>query len=308
MALKISPLKKIKPIPTLIVLHVLVVLLALILIFRGEGENPFEENEIAVVPIQGVISMEPGSLSYGQTISSLVKTFSNLEEDKNTRAIVLRINSPGGSVGATQEIYRSLMKLRRKGKIIVSSFGEVSASGGYYIACAGNKIVLNPGTLTGSIGVVMQLPNLQGLLTKVGVSMRTIKSGALKDSGSPFRAMSSGERRYFRKIIMDAYAQFFEAVKKGRHFEDAQLKKLADGRIFSGRMAIQNKLADELGGLEEAIELAKKLSGLEDTKPKIVTYKGKVRLARLLGMFSKSPLEKITDLENTQMKILYMMQ
>ncbi len=300
--------KRINPIWLLITLHIIVLALAIFFIRKGKAVPPLEVSKIAVIPIDGVISMEPGSMRGGQTVDSVVESLKRISEERTVKAVVLRINSPGGSVGAVQEIYRAVQKVKANGKAVVASFGEVSASGGYYIASAADKIVLNPGTLTGSIGVIMQLPNFQGLLTKFGIKFETIKSGAMKDSGSPFREMSAEERRYFSALIMDAYGQFFDAVKEGRKMKENELKPLADGRIFSGRMAIQKKLADLTGGLEEAIETAKNLSGLSGTKPNIIYYKGKTSLDRFLQILGKSSLDKLDSMSSTEMKLMYLMQ
>jgi len=300
--------KKINPIWLLVILHICVLILAVLFIKKGKTVPPMETNKISVIPIDGVIAMESGSLRSGQTVDGIVETIKRIGEDRNTRAVILRINSPGGSVGAVQEIYRALKKIKAQGKTIVASFGEVSASGGYYIACAADKIVVNPGTLTGSIGVIMELPNVQGLLTKFGIKFETIKSGAMKDSGSPFREMTAEERKYFSSLIMDAYGQFFQAVKEGRKLGDKQLKPLADGRVFTGQMAIKNKLADSIGGLDEAIETAKSLTGLSGTKPNIVYHRGRTSLDRLLQLLNKSPLEKLENMGPSEMKLMYLMQ
>jgi len=238
----------------------------------------------------------------------VVNTLKKAREDKDVKAIVLRINSPGGSVGAVQEIYQAILKAKQKGKKIVSSFGDVSASGGYYVACAGDSIYALPGTITGSIGVVMQLPVMEGLLKKVGISFETIKSGSMKDAGSPFRKMTAKEKSYFKVVILDAYDQFYEAVKSGRKIDDRTLKRLADGRIFSGRMALKNKLIDQLGDLEDAIEGAKKLAGLEGKKPEIIYTKERPSLERLMRLLTRSPLSQLESLADNQIQLLYMLQ
>lgn len=300
--------KKPSLLQSLVIFHGLILLLAVFFLARHKGEPAPDREKIVVIPIEGVISLKDGSLKRGHSVPEIVKRLKRIRKRDDVKAVVLRINSPGGSVGAVQEIYRALRKVREKGKFIVSSFGDVSASGGYYIACAGDKIVSNPGSLTGSIGVVMQLPIVQGLLRKVGVSMEVIKSGDMKDAGSPFRKMSATERKHFRTVILDAYDQFFQAVKEGRKIEESTLKSLADGRIFSGRMAFQNKLVDQLGGLEEAIEEAKKLAGLKGKKPEIIYPKDKPSLERLLRMFSKTPLEDLASMSDNQIRLMYVLQ
>ncbi|MCB4755763.1 MAG: signal peptide peptidase SppA [Elusimicrobia bacterium] len=307
--LSLKHLKSLKVIHYLIALHAAVILLTLIYIFRDKPPAPPVTDRIVIIPIEGTISMDEDSLGNGLSVTDIVNTLENLREKDEVKAVVLRINSPGGSVGAVQEIVRALHKFRAKRKFVISSFGDVAASGGYYIACAGDAIVSNPGTLTGSIGVIMQLPNVEGLLSKVGISFQTIKSGAMKDSGSPFRKMSIDEQKYFSQIILDAYGQFYQAVKEGRKMSDDKLKPLADGRVFIGRQAQELKLVDQLGGLEEAVELAKKRAGLEGKKPKIVTYEKKNPLERMLRLLNKEPLKQIAaQWGRSQIQLLYLMQ
>lgn len=291
----------------LIVLHAIVLVSTAVLLATRKKFPKSGNEKIVVIAIDGVITHEAGSL--GQiSINDLVETFEDLRDDDNVKAVVLRINSPGGSVGAVQEIYRSILKFRQKGKFVVSSFGDVSASGGYYLACAGDKIVSNPGTITGSIGVIMQAPNVQGLLSKIGVSMVTIKSGEMKDVGSPFRNMKESERAYLTELILDAYGQFFDAVKEGRKMDEKALRPLADGRIFSGRKAHELKLVDELGGQEEAVELAKKLAGLEGKKPKVIVHRGKTSFERLLGVMTRQPLAPLLEASRATTKLEYILQ
>ena len=304
----LTALRRLKPFTTLILLHAIVVLAALILLVRQKGVPPPARETVVVIPIHGVISMERGSIGPSMPVSDIVSTINDLREKDEVKAIVLDINTPGGSVGATQAIYHALQKFRAKGKVIVSSFGDVAASGGYYIAVAGQKIVCHPGTITGSIGVLMQLPNVQGLLDKVGVRMSIIKTGDMKDAGSPFRALSERERDYFQKALTESYDQFITAVRTGRSLTAEELRPLADGRIFLGSMAVEQKLADRLGGLEDAIEEAKKLAGLDGKKPRIVHKRPAPSLERLLGMFGKSPIDGLADKVTSSAQILYLMQ
>lgn len=298
---------RIKQIPFLILLHVIVIAMIAGLVMRKKGLPGHGKEKIVVVPVDGIITT--GSRA-GKEVDpdELAKYIKDLREDDNVKAIVLRINSPGGSVGAVQEIYDGLQKFRQKGKVVVASFADVSASGGYYLACAADKIVAHPGTLTGSIGVIMQFPNVEGLLTKIGVSMQNLKSGSMKDAGSPFRKMTEQERAYFATVINDAYSQFYQAVKDGRKLDDAALKTLADGRVFSGRMALDKKLIDQLGSLEEAIDEAKKLAKIENKNPEVVYHEESRSLGRLLKLISRSPAEALTALtDRGETKLLYMM-
>jgi len=184
-------------------------------------------------------------------------------------AIILRINSPGGAVGPTQEIYQEILKQRREGMVVVASMGSVAASGGYYIAVAADRIVANPGTITGSIGVIMAFPNVKKLMDKLGVSAEVVKSGKFKDTGSPLKELSQEERKYLQGVIDDVYQQFLEAVARGRNKDRNELKKIANGRIFSGRQAMKLGLVDQLGNLDDAIDQAAKLAKIEG-EPKVI--------------------------------------
>jgi protease-4 len=220
-------------------------------------------DRIAVIRIEGLI------LDAKDTVAEL-KRFG---ESSSVKAIVLRIDSPGGGVVPSQEIHDAVQRVRSKQhKTVVASMGTVAASGGYYIATAADRIVANPGTLTGSIGVIMELVNLEGLLQKVGVESVVVKSGHYKDIGSPFRKMSPDERRLLQALMDDIHNQFIEAVAKGRSLEVAAVRTLADGRILTGRQARDARLVDELGDLEDAVRLAADLAGIEG-EPQIIEPK-----------------------------------
>jgi protease-4 len=180
------------------------------------------------------------------------------------KAIVLRIDSPGGAVAPTQEIFAELQKVRSK-KPLIASMAGMATSGGYYIASACEKIVANPGTMTGSIGVIMQLNNIEELMKKVGVKGFNIKSGANKDIGSPFQALSPEGQAILQSLVDNVHGQFVRAVAKGRGMDEAVVKKLADGRVYSGAQAKDLGLVDELGNLEYAVDLAAKRVGLEES-------------------------------------------
>jgi protease-4 len=218
------------------------------------------EDRIALVRVEGVI------LDAQQTVSELKK----FGENPSVKAIVLRIDSPGGGVVPSQEIHDAVLRLRNKhAKAVVASMGTVAASGGYYIAVATDRIVANPGTLTGSIGVIMELANLEGLLKKIGVQSVVVKSGPHKDLGSPFRAISPEERRILQTVMDDVHGQFIEAVAEGRSLDLRDVTRLADGRVFTGRQAKDAKLVDDLGDLDDAIRLAADMAGIEG-EPKVV--------------------------------------
>ncbi len=218
------------------------------------------EERIALVRVEGII------LDAQQTVSDLKK----YGDHPLVKAIVLRIDSPGGGVVPSQEIHDAVLRVRNtNNKTVIASMGTVAASGGYYIAVATDRIIANPGTLTGSIGVIMELANVEGLLKKIGVQNVVIKSGQHKDIGSPFRTMDPEDRRILQSVMDDVHKQFIEAVAEGRSLSLTAAQELADGRIFTGRQAKDAKLVDELGNLNDAIKLAADLTGLEG-EPKVV--------------------------------------
>jgi len=230
------------------------------------------EDRIALIRIEGVI------VDSQATVGELKK----FGENPSIKAIVLRIDTPGGGVVPSQEIYDAVKRVRNKSnKAVIASMGSVAASGGYYIAAATDRIVANPGTLTGSIGVIMETVNLEGLLQKIGVEGVIIKSGKYKDVGSPLRKMSAEERGLLQAVMDDVHKQFIEAVAEGRAMEHRAAQVLADGRIFTGRQAKEAKLVDELGDLEDAIQLAAEVVGIEG-EPKVVEPRRRFSLRELL--------------------------
>ncbi|MFO0779867.1 MAG: signal peptide peptidase SppA [Nitrospira sp.] len=230
------------------------------------------EDRIAVIRVEGVIMDS-------QTTVGELKRFS---ENPSIKAIVLRIDTPGGGVVPSQEIHDAVKRVRNKAnKAVIASMGSVAASGGYYIAAATDRIVANPGTLTGSIGVIMETANVEGLLQKIGVEGVVIKSGKFKDVGSPLRKMSSEERGLLQGVMDDVHRQFIEAVAEGRSLELRTAQALADGRIFTGRQAKDAKLVDELGDLDDAIQLAADVVGIQG-EPKIVEPRRRFSLREML--------------------------
>jgi protease-4 len=227
----------------------------------GVGTKDDDAN-LAVVLIEGVISKS------NETIEDL----KDIDKDKGIKAVVVRIDSPGGSVGPSQEIYQAVMKLR-KHKKVVCSMGDIAASGGYYIASACEKIVSNPGTLTGSIGVIMSFMNLKDLYKWAKVEPNIIKAGKFKDVGSESRAMTPEERDLMQKMINDVHMQFKNDVLAGRKGKlDAETVEMyADGRVLSGAQAKILGFVDELGGQEDAIRIAGEMAGIKG-EPDVVTY------------------------------------
>ncbi len=195
--------------------------------------------------------------------ADLNKNIIDFRDNKSIKAVILRIDSPGGAVGPSQEIYNEVIKLQMKKPVIVS-MASVAASGGYYIAAPAKRLFANPGTITGSIGVIMSFPNYEGLMEKVGVSSVVIKSGKFKDIGSASRPFSDDERQLMQSLIDDVHSQFVEAVSLGREMPAEKVLSLSDGRIFSGRQALKVGLIDELGGFQDAVDYTAKLVGLDD--------------------------------------------
>ncbi len=212
---------------------------------------------------------------------NIVRQFKRYRENSGVKAIVFRVESPGGGVSASQEIYEEVKKTRNSGKPVVVSMGAVAASGGYYVACGADKIVANPGSITGSIGVISQFMHVNELLGKIGISSSTIKSGKLKDSGSPFRSMNEDDKKYFQEMIDDVYDQFISTVAEERKLAKDVVKKLADGRVFTGRKAYQLKLIDTLGTYEDAVTLAAHLADIRGT-PRLIKERKKERLIDML--------------------------
>jgi len=213
----------------------------------------------------------------------IVRQFKKYRENKSIRAIVFRVESPGGGVAASQEIYEEVKKTRDAGRPIVVSMGSVAASGGYYVSCAATRIVANPGTLTGSIGVISHFLNFEPLMKKIGVEETTMKTGKFKDIGSPFRKTTEEDKRYFHMVLSDVYDQFVDAIVEERGLEREQVLKYADGRVFTGRQAMEYGFVDTLGTMEDAVSIAAELGGVHG-KPNIVKEKKrKAFFERLIG-------------------------
>jgi protease-4 len=185
----------------------------------------------------------------------LVESLAAQRKDPQVVAVVLRIDSPGGGVAPSQELYEEVVRLREV-KPVVASLGNIAASGGYYVAAATSLIVAAPGTLTGSIGVIMDFRQLQGLAEKIGITDQVVKSGPYKDIGHPLRPMTDNERKLLQGMVDDVYGQFVDAVATGRKIDPARVRALADGRLYSGAQAKEAGLVDELGGLTTAVRLA----------------------------------------------------
>ena len=250
----------------------------------GEYTSFGSGDKIAIVEINDVI------FSSEKPVEQLKK----FREDKSIKAIILRINSPGGGVAASQEIYEEVKRTRDSGKPVVVSMGSIAASGGYYIACGSSLIVANPGTLTGSIGVIMQFVNFKDLAEKLGIKHTTVKSGDLKDSGNPFRDVNRKDSLYFQEIIDNTFGQFIDVVAKERKLDKDTLLKYANGRVFTGLQAKEYGLIDSLGTFEDAIRIASKMAGIEG-EPRIIREKKRFSL---FEEFIGSKIEDVTDIKN----------
>lgn len=278
--------------------------LLLLLVGGGGGRRalrpaPFAGERVAVVELTGLMT---GSQDAGSRATSARRVVEQLEKhraDESVKAVVLRVDTPGGTVVAAQEIHAALSRLRAGGKKVVVSMGDVAASGGYYVACAADRIVASPGTLTGSIGVIMQFPNYQGLFGKIGLSTNTIKSGEFKDVGNGAREMTDRERRLLQGLVDDVQGQFVEAVAAGRGMTVERVRPLADGRVYSGRQARDLGLVDELGDLDAAIAAAARLAGIAG-KPEVVREKPRRRLWELIdakvGALLPAPLQAAAEI------------
>jgi protease-4 len=214
-------------------------------------------DRVQVIRLSGLIMDKHESSLFGESDSAsfVEKALRKAIADAHVKGVLLRINSPGGTVPTSQEINDELASLRSKNKPVVASMADVAASGGYYIACGADKIVAQPGTLTGSIGVIFNSVNLKILADKVGVQPQVVKSGLFKDIGSPFRPFTPEEKEILKGLIDDSYDQFVQVVAKGRNLPVDTVKKIADGRVYSGRQAFKLGLVDQLGGYDTAMDL-----------------------------------------------------
>jgi len=232
---------------------------------RTPRQAGFDKGKVGVIYIEGTIAAgryDAGVLSSGGSSEEIAAVLRKAARDPEIGAVVIRLNSPGGTPAASQEIGLEVERLRQSGKKVVASMGDVAASGAYWVAACTDQIVANPGTLTGSIGVIMQTPNLQGLYEKLGVGTETFKSGSHKDMGSPSRPVTPEERAIFQSMIDDIFSQFVDVVAKGRHKDVSEVRQLADGRVFTGRQAMEIGLVDRLGDFHDAVLLAGELAGI----------------------------------------------
>lgn len=265
---------------------------------RAAGRH---QNKIAVIYVDGVIMGgrgQGGFLSDAGGTDAIIRQLHEARDDAAVKAIILRVNSPGGSAPASQELGSEIKKLRAGGKIIVTSMGDVAASGGYWIAAVTDKIYANPATMTGSIGVYIPYSNWEELYKKIGINQEKIKSGPHKDILSPERQMTAEERAIIQGMVDELYNQFVAVVAEGRHMDPAKVRQLADGRIYTGSQAKELGLVDELGTMYDAIDCAAQLAGIQG-KPEIKEY-GKQSPWQMF--FGASELFSLDGIINKQVK------
>jgi len=267
---------------TLVVLFFLG-LSGVVLALLGKGSLFTSQERVGVVEITGLLTDS----------RTAIKQLDRYRDDDNIKAIVLRINSPGGAVGPAQEILREVEKIRARKKI-VASLGTVAASGGYYIASGANLIMANRGTATGSIGVIMQFTNVEALSKKLGLDFFNLKAGRYKDVGSPFRSMSPEDKAYLQGFLDNIYQQFLSDVAHNRKIPLAKMKTLAEGRIYTGEEAKQAGLVDEFGNLTDAIERAGRLGGIKGKVKAVYAKKEGFSFLRLL--LGQEAEESLTNL------------
>jgi len=239
-------------------------------LYGTDGDNNYYGQDstgrsVGVIQINGMIVSGADSSSLFTAVAGsevIMEQLRRAADDPSIKAVVLRLNTPGGSAAASQEIALEIDRLRQSGKKVVASMGDVAASGGYWIACRCDKIVANPGTMTGSIGVIMETQNLQGLYDKLGIDPVVFKSGPHKDMGSSSREVTEQEQQIFQGMIDDIYQQFVETVAEGRGMDQKRVRELADGRVFTGNQALEIGLVDDLGNYYDALALAAKLAGI----------------------------------------------
>ncbi|MDX2433126.1 MAG: signal peptide peptidase SppA [Desulfobacterales bacterium] len=230
------------------------------LISHGPGTDIFAKKDgVGIVELKGLI-ISP---------EQVLKHLTEFRHNPNVKSIVLRIDSPGGSVGASQEIYKEVMRTNEV-KPVIASMGSMGASGGYYAALGAESIIANPGTMTGSIGVIIKFPNLEGLFEKIGYRSEVIKSGPLKDVGASNRPMSEKERKLMQDLIDNVYGQFVRDIAIARGMEENTIKELADGRIYTGEQALEVGLIDSLGNFTDAIIIAAEMGGLDIENPQLL--------------------------------------
>lgn len=276
---------------------------------RGLKNNVKKGQEsAALIKIRGVIQETSDSHPFNsnQNASSIAAKIRELAENKDINSLVLDINSPGGTVASVQDIYNAILYFKSKRKPVVALFRDVSASGGYYIATAADKIIAQPGTITGSIGVIMQGMNIAPLLDRFGITVKPIKSAKHKDIGSPYREMTEEEQLLLQEMINDTYMQFFNAVKASRKdIPEEKLRLYADGRVWTGSQAKALGFVDELGGMEKAKEVLENLTGKKDIKIRNMGANPISSFGSFFGSAQSKLSTKIEDISTPKVSYLW---
>jgi protease-4 len=267
---------------------------------RYVAGDPLTGSKIAIVEVNGII--------IDQTVEHVLKQIRQAREDKQVKAVVLRVDSPGGTVSGSDRIWREVATLKEAKKPVVASMGGMAASGGYYVSAPADAIFAEPTTLTGSIGVIMELPQIHGLMEKLGVDLETVTTGKWKDSGSMFRPMTDEERRRWKEMINDSYERFVRVVGQGRKLPLAEAKAVANGKVFTAQEAVQSRLVDQLGYLDDAIRDAQGRAKLDSVR--VIRYQKPLGLADVLMSMSapsrglKLDAETVLQLQTPQMLFL----
>lgn len=278
-------------------------------LFRSKKLSISKEG-IVILHVNGIIQFGATRNVFGVDhygVEYLIRKIGQYSKEKKVKGMILRINSPGGTIGAVQELYNAILDFKEQDKYVIASMADIAASGGYYIAAACDKIIANPGTITGSIGVIVYSPSLKGLYEKIGISYNVFKSGKHKDILASHRDVTPEERTIIQAVVDDAYKQFYEDVKSARKLKDDKLQVYADGRIFTGSQAKKINLIDEVGGLEKAIKIAGMETGLGE-EPEIIRDR-RSQFERIFTMLNKkkSMVEKLIDLHvENNINVLYL--
>ncbi|HHT9121210.1 MAG TPA: signal peptide peptidase SppA [Candidatus Hypogeohydataceae bacterium YC41] len=271
-------------------------------VIEGTGQK-----KIAVIPIEGIIRSGPSSFVPDEAglVENFKKRLENASNDAHVEAILLRIDSPGGGITASDIIYNELIKYKEeKRKKVVACMEDVAASGAYYVAVTADKIVAHPTTVTGSIGVIMPLINISELVKRYGIEDKSITSGPFKEIGNPLKPMSPEEEAVLRSIVEEMYNRFIIVVSKGRNIQLEDVRKLADGRIYTAQQALSLGLVDQIGYLSDAIKLTKEMAGLKEAK--VIRYKKKWGIKDLLGLRANRPSITIESFAQDVPRLMYL--
>lgn len=278
----------------IIIIGVVILISLMAAVFISGRKKPVPQGKVAVIHVDGVIVGGQGESLFknGGGTDEVIKQIRQAKEDSSIKAVVIRINSPGGSAPASQEVGEEITKLRAAGKTVIASMGDVAASGGYWVAATTQKIYANPATLTGSIGVYIPYTNWEELYKKIGIQQEKIKSGPHKDILSPERQITPTERVIIQSMVDDIYNQFITVIAEGRNMDPERVRQLADGRIYTGSQAKALGLVDELGNLYDAIDGAAQLAGIQG-KPEIKEFGKTSPFSKLFGAEGQLDIEKI---------------